>query len=83
MSEIIRFITEKLTAPPFNRNFNFITFDGLDSSLLLQILSDVLGELDQKHKRDIREETPEQTTVRILEALRILRYNVPTDPGEL
>ncbi|KAH9280386.1 Intraflagellar transport protein 81 -like protein [Echinococcus granulosus] len=48
MSEIIRFITEKLTAPPFNRNFNFITFDGLDSSLLLQILSDVLGELDQK-----------------------------------
>lgn len=48
MSEIIKFITEKLTAPPFNRNFNFITFDGLDSGLLLQILSDVLGELDQK-----------------------------------
>lgn len=48
MSEVIKFITQKLTAPPFNRNFNFITFDGLEPSLLLQILSDVLGELDQK-----------------------------------
>uniref|UniRef100_A0A5K3EWW8 Intraflagellar transport protein 81 homolog n=1 Tax=Mesocestoides corti TaxID=53468 RepID=A0A5K3EWW8_MESCO len=80
---MLKFITEKLTAPPFNRNFNFITFDGLEPCLLLQILSDVLGELDPKHKIDIREEAPEQTTMRILDALRIFRYKVPTDPDHL
>lgn len=36
-----------------------------------------------KHKVDIREETPESTTMRILEALRILRYSVPVEPDEL
>lgn len=83
MSETIKYITEKLTSAPFNRNFNFITFDGLEPSLLLQIVSDVLGELDSKHKVDIREEAPEQTTMRMLEVLRMLRYKVPTDADAL
>ncbi|VDL58331.1 unnamed protein product [Hymenolepis diminuta] len=83
MSEVIKFITDKLTSPPFNRNFNYITFDELEPNLLLQLLSDVLGELDPKHKIDIRDEAPEATTMRILEALRMLRYKIPTEPDDL
>lgn len=39
-----------------------------------QVLSDVLGELDASHKVDLRIEVPEQTIVRILSFLRVLKY---------
>lgn len=42
--------------------------------LFLQILTDVLAEVDPSNKVDIHEEDPEQTTVRILEMLRVLKF---------
>ena len=38
------------------------------------MLSDVLAELDPSHNVDIRTEDPETTTMRVLNALRILKY---------
>ena len=39
--------------------------------------------MKRQHKVDIREETPEQTTMRILETLRILRCDLPTNQDDL
>ena len=56
MSEQLKFLVEELNKPPYQRNFNLISFDALAGDQLLQILSDVLAEVDAKHKIDIREE---------------------------
>nr|CAD7195113.1 unnamed protein product [Timema douglasi] len=47
------------------------------------VLTDVLAEVDPSHKVDIREEDPEQTTVRILEMLRILKYKPGPDTSSV
>lgn len=54
MSDQIQFIVEKLNQEPFRKNYNLITFDSLGSTQLLQLLSDVLGEIDPKVRKAIR-----------------------------
>ncbi|CAH8674901.1 unnamed protein product [Schistosoma bovis] len=83
MSELIRLIIQKLNDEPFNRSFNLISFDSLEPVRLLQVLNDVLSEIDNKHKIDIREEPPDKMAVRMFEALRVFRYKLPTDPEKL
>ncbi|NWH72897.1 IFT81 protein, partial [Piaya cayana] len=83
MSDQIQFIVEKLNQEPFRKNFNLITFDSLESVQLLQLLSDVLGEIDPKHAVDIREELPEQTAKRMLSLLGILKYKPPGSISDL
>ncbi|CAH8630420.1 unnamed protein product [Heterobilharzia americana] len=83
MSETLRLITQKLNGEPFNRNFNLISFDSLEPVHLLQLLNDVIGEIDPKHKIDIREESSDQTAIRLFEAMRILGYKLPTDQETL
>lgn len=81
MSQQIRFIVEKLNEPPFTKRFNLVTFDALDSFNLLQVLNNVLAEVSPEHKIDLREEQPEQTAVRILTLLRVLKYKPKSDQG--
>ncbi|VEL24182.1 unnamed protein product, partial [Protopolystoma xenopodis] len=83
MSEIAKFITQKLNEEPFKKNLNLISFDSLDSVQLLQTLNDVLAEIDKKHKIDIREESSDMTALRMIEALRIFRYKPPATADEL
>ncbi|XP_054852960.1 intraflagellar transport protein 81 homolog isoform X2 [Eublepharis macularius] len=83
MSDQLKFIVEKLNKEPFKKNFNLITFDSLESMQLLQLLSDVLGEIDPKHVVDIREELPEQTAKRMLSLLGILKYKPPGGTSDL
>ncbi|XP_015604844.1 intraflagellar transport protein 81 homolog isoform X2 [Cephus cinctus] len=81
MSEDIKFIVTELNKL-FGRNYNLISFDALNSEDLLQILSDVLSEIEQPggSRIDVRTETPEQSSVRIFSALRILKYQPNSDP---
>ena len=79
MSEQLKFLVEELNKPPYQRNFNLISFDALAGDQLLQILSDVLAEVDAKHKIDIREEEADSTAIRILGMLRILKYKPPDE----
>ena len=79
MSDQLKFLVEELNKPPYNHNYNLISFDALHGDQLLQILSDVLAEIDAKHKIDIREEEPENTAIRILGMLRILKYKPPDE----
>ncbi|XP_057278589.1 intraflagellar transport protein 81 homolog [Pezoporus wallicus] len=83
MSDQIQFIVEKLNQEPFRKNYNLITFDSLGSTQLLQLLTDVLGEIDPKHAVDIREELPEQTAKRMLNLLGILKYKPPGSVSDL
>lgn len=82
MTEEIRYVVEKLNGHPYNKNFNVITFDSLDSLNLLQVLNDVLTEIDPDQAADLREEPPEQTAIRMLSILRLLKYKPKSDSGE-
>ncbi|NXK85803.1 IFT81 protein, partial [Formicarius rufipectus] len=83
MGDQMQFIVEKLNREPFRKNYNLISFDSLESGQLLQLLSDVLGEIDPKHAVDIREELPEQTAKRMLSLLGILKYKPPGSVSDL
>lgn len=82
MTEEIRYVVEKLNGQPYNKNYNVITFDSLDSLNLLQVLNDVLTEIDPDQAADLREEPPEQTAIRMLSILRLLKYKPKSDSGE-
>ncbi|XP_014256681.1 intraflagellar transport protein 81 homolog [Cimex lectularius] len=80
MSETIKQIIAQLNKPPFNKNYNLISFDSLSPEQLLQVLNDVLSLIDENNKVDIKGEEPEETTIRMLSMLRILKYDPGSDP---
>ncbi len=82
MSEQLRFIVDTLNHPPFSKQLNLVTFDSLNSLSLQQVLNDVLAEISPDHQMDLRQEPPEQTAVRILSLLHILRYKPKSNQGE-
>ncbi|KAG8225121.1 hypothetical protein J437_LFUL006144 [Ladona fulva] len=77
MGDQLKFIVTELKKPPWEKNYSVISFDSLSSEQLLQVLTDVLGEIDVKNKVDIREEDPERMAVRFLSMLRGLKYRPP------
>ncbi|XP_075912359.1 LOW QUALITY PROTEIN: intraflagellar transport protein 81 homolog [Petromyzon marinus] len=77
-----RLIVERLNADPFRRNLNLISLDALPPLGLLQLLSDVLAHLDPRHTVDVREESPDQTALRLLGALKLLKYKPPEEEGD-
>ncbi|XP_067669483.1 intraflagellar transport protein 81 homolog isoform X1 [Haliotis asinina] len=83
MSEQLKFIVQELAKEPFSKNYNLISFDSLEPLQLLQVLNDVLALIDPKQKIDIREESPDQTAIRIFQLLRVLKYKPPTEISNL
>uniref|UniRef100_A0A0K0DXP3 Intraflagellar transport protein 81 homolog n=1 Tax=Strongyloides stercoralis TaxID=6248 RepID=A0A0K0DXP3_STRER len=81
--ENIRKLVTFLNLPPFSKNLNLITFDSLKNDKLLQLLSDVLQWITNDNIIDIRSETPEETALRIFNALRLTRFKAPKDLDEL
>ncbi|CAH8589489.1 unnamed protein product [Dicrocoelium dendriticum] len=83
MGEVLRNIVQQLNSQPFNKNINIISLDALESVQLVQLVNDVLTEIDPRHQIDIREESADQTAIRIYETLRVYRYKFPTDAQEM
>ncbi|PIK37901.1 putative intraflagellar transport protein [Apostichopus japonicus] len=81
MSEQLKYIVEQLNKEPFKRNYNLISFDSLEALHLLQVLNDVLAEVNPQQKLDIREEGADQTALRMLNELKILKYKPTEDPS--
>ncbi|ETN80181.1 hypothetical protein NECAME_09347, partial [Necator americanus] len=81
--ESLHFIIQNLNSPPFNCNTSLIAFDLWSSTNLLQQLSDVISWITQTKKVDVMRETAEETALRLLHKLKILKFEAPTDIGDL
>ncbi|CAD6185571.1 unnamed protein product [Caenorhabditis auriculariae] len=82
-SELLNFIVQNLNREPFELNYTPLQLDQLPSNQLVQLLSDVLSWIFNTDKIDIRRETSEDTAIRILHSLKILRFKPPSDIEEL
>ncbi|VDO45814.1 unnamed protein product [Haemonchus placei] len=82
-SESLKFIVENLNSPPFDCNTSLIAFDTWPPNVLLQQLSDVISWITQTANIDISKETPDETALRILYNLKILRFKPPSDIEQL
>lgn len=82
MNQQLRYIVDTLNQPPYNKRLNLVTFDSQNTFSLLQLLNDVLAEISPDHKIDLREESPDQTAIRMLSLLRILQYKPKGDLGD-
>uniref|UniRef100_A0A7S3CYY0 IFT81 calponin homology domain-containing protein n=1 Tax=Palpitomonas bilix TaxID=652834 RepID=A0A7S3CYY0_9EUKA len=76
------FIVDSLNSPPFDFNLTLITFDEKRPTELLQVLNDVFAHLNSDQKRVIRDEDPEEMSVRMTEFLRILNFKHTIDPED-
>ena len=54
-----------------------VTFDAHSDAELLQVLNDVFAKLDERNKVDLRDEDPAVTGPRLMNFLRIVKFNVP------
>ncbi|XP_043271620.1 intraflagellar transport protein 81 homolog [Venturia canescens] len=80
MSEDFKFIVTELNNI-LKKNYTLLSFKALNSGDLLQVLSDVLAEITQDGPRvDLRDESLEQTSIRLLSILRVLKYQPDKDP---
>ncbi|CAG7732333.1 unnamed protein product [Allacma fusca] len=79
MTDIIKLVVSELAKEPFNKKFTIISFDSLKPEALLQILDDVLAEIEETPKVDLREEPVEDTVIRMVNTLRVLKYRPPED----
>jgi len=86
-TETLRVIIDGLNAPPFDRNLTLVKLDSMSNEKLLQTLSDVLswieGLVPISEFIDIRSESADETAMRILATLRILKYPPPRDIDEM
>lgn len=83
-TKTLRTICEGLNAEPFLRNLTLVKLDFQTPDKLLQTLSDVIcWVLGSPEMLDIRSENPDETAIRILNALRMLRYPPPRDIDQM
>lgn len=82
-AESLKTIVNGLNGEPFNMNLNLISYDSINSTRLIQILSDVIQWINGDQSIDIREEAPDETALRIFNSLRILKYRPPNDIEQL
>ncbi|WKY14340.1 hypothetical protein Q1695_000132 [Nippostrongylus brasiliensis] len=82
-SESLKFIVENLNAPPFNCNTSLIALDLWPPTALLQQLSDVISWITQTNNIDVTREPAEETALRLLNNLRILRFRPPSGIEQL
>jgi intraflagellar transport protein 81 len=73
-TEDIREIVEKLNQKPFDENFTLVTFDDLNPGALLQLLNKVMMNIDPQQDVNLKYETPDKSTERITEFLRVMNY---------
>ena len=78
----IQLIVDVLNRPPFSMDLSLVLFDEKTPFELLKTLNDVMAHLDKRHSVDIRDESSEQTGARMTEFLRVLKFPLPTMPGQ-
>lgn len=79
MSVEIKEIVTLLRQPPFNRSEGLVDFSKLSPLELLQVVNDVFALIDDRQKKDIRDEPKEAMTARMLEFVTVLGYKIEGD----
>ncbi|CAL2050087.1 unnamed protein product [Caenorhabditis brenneri] len=81
-NDVQSFILHFLNEEPFNYNMSTLQFDQMAPQQLLQTLSNVLTWISDSERIDIKREGADDTAIRILNTLRILRYRPPEGQEE-
>lgn len=72
----IQFIVDRLNEPPFSMQLTMVAFDEKSPFELLEIVNELMANLSEQHRTDLRDETPEATATRMLDFLRVLNYKM-------
>lgn len=80
MADTEQFIVNALNQQPFEKGLTLVSFDKKSSGELLSILQEVIEEISELQRVNLRDELPEDTAQRIFDFLWILKYKSPVDP---
>lgn len=81
---VLQTIIDGLNSAPFNQNLSLIIFDSQSPQKLLQNLSDVICWVQSVNPFiDLRIESPDETALRVMNALRIFKYPPPRDIDQM
>ena len=75
----IKDIVDYLKNPPFNRNEGLVDFSKKSPIELLQVVNDVFAEMDDRQRKDLRDESKDAMTARMLEFVTVLGYKIEGD----
>ena len=76
MSVEIQTIVELLRGPPFGRSEGLVDFSKKSAVELLQVVNDVFAAIDDRQKKDIRDEGKDEMTARMLGFITVLGYKI-------
>lgn len=76
MSVEIQTIVELLRGPPFGRSEGLVDFSKKSAIELLQVVNDVFAAIDDRQKKDIRDEGKDEMTARMLGFITVLGYKI-------
>lgn len=79
MSVAIKDIVDYLRGPPFHRSEGLVDVSKKSPLELLQLVSDVFAHIDDRQKKDVRDEQKEAMTARMLEFVTVLGYKIEGD----
>lgn len=83
-ANVLRIIIDGFNSAPFNQNLSLIKFDSQLPEKLLQSLSDVICWIQGVNPFiHLRNESPDETAIRIMNALRIFKYPPPRDIDQM
>lgn len=83
-ANVLRKIIDGFNSAPFNQNLSLIKFDSQSPEKLLQSLSDVICWIQGVNPFiNLRIESPDETAIRIMNALRIFKYPPPRDIDQM
>ena len=72
----IQSIVELLRQPPFHRSEGLVDFSKKSTLELLQVVNDVFAAIDDRQKRDLRDEGKDEQTARMLAFVTVLGYKI-------
>lgn len=75
----IQFIVDRLNEEPFNYGLNMVSFNEKPPTALIQLLSDVCAYVAEHAATDVSMESPDNWTPRLMEFLRIVKYQGAAD----
>lgn len=75
----IQSIVELLRASPFNRSEGLVDFSKKSATELLQVVNDVFALIDDRQKKDLRDEGKDEMTARMLAFVTVTGYKIDNE----